>query len=118
MKKGFTLIELLGVLVILALLSLLIVPIVSRNFKESTSGLEQTQIANIKEAAKNWAADHTSSLPDHEGGKVSVTIGDLKTGGYIDEKLTNPKTKKEVSSSSLVTITYQDGNYVYGVTIK
>lgn len=112
-RKGFTLVELLGVLVILAVLALLIVPVVNKNFRESTADLEAAQIKNIKDAAKNWAADHTSSLPDTEGGTVTVTVGELQKGGYLDENLTNPKTKEKIDPYSNVIITYEDGNYVY-----
>lgn len=102
MKRGFTLVEMLAVVAVLAILALLTIPIVSNQLKESSKELYETQIQNIKEATKNWAADHLDLLP--ESGSYEITLKDLQDGGYIKKKLRNPKNKKLISSSSIIQI--------------
>lgn len=114
-QKGFTLVELLAVITVLAIIALLVVPTISRSFRESTQNLIDAQIVNIKDAAKSWGADHVDTLPDTQGGSTVVTVGQLKQGGYLDKNITNPKTKKKLEDSIKVTIYYRDGNYEYQV---
>ena len=73
-QRGFTMVELLGVLSLLAILSLLIIPIVSNSVHDSNQDLYNVQIENIKEAARLWSADHVGELPD-EGDTKEICRG-------------------------------------------
>lgn len=53
MKKGFTLIEMIGAIILLGMLSLLIIPIVNKNIKQSKEKLYIAQIEEIKLATEN-----------------------------------------------------------------
>ena len=55
MKKGFTLIEMIGAIILLGTLSLLIIPIVNKNIKQSKEKLYIAQIEEIKLATEKWA---------------------------------------------------------------
>ena len=84
MKKGFTLAELIGVIVVLALISLITIPAISKVLRQNKSSLCQTQMNNILEAARSYGADNVFSLPSENNGRKTITLGDLITGGYIE----------------------------------
>lgn len=114
-KNGFTLAELLGVIVVLSLIALVVLPAVDKSLKESKETMYQTQINTIKEAAKTWASDHVEELPSTENGNITVTLGELKTGGYVENDIKNPKTKALFPDTMVVRISYIGNDYVYQV---
>jgi len=113
-KKGFTLAELLGVITILGLLALLIVPAIDKAIKESNETLYQAQLNTVIDGAKEWSADHISELPVN-GGSITITLADLKMGGYIAADIKNPKTEELLSDDLTVKITEHNSQYKYQV---
>lgn len=81
MKKGFTLIEMIGAIILLGTLSLLIIPIVNKNIKQSKEKLYIAQIEEIKLATEKWAYKNMDMLPNDEGKVVEVTLLELKKSG-------------------------------------
>lgn len=113
-EKGFTLVELLGVLVILGLLATIVYPLVNRNINQSKTDLYQVQEDNILKGAKAWGASNIAKLPTQDGRSVTVTLGELEEGGFVEEGLQNPKSKKPLSKTGVkVIITYQGGALKY-----
>ncbi len=131
MKKGFTLAELLGVIIILALVSLIAIPAVTDSLNTQKKNLCEVQISNIIATAKEWGVDHMLQLPD-EGGKLEVKVSELIRQGYLtgdknakteDDryKVINPNTKEYFSPDPTITITKVGKKYVYtmdDVTVK
>ena len=118
MNKGFTLIELLGVILIIGLLGILIVPSIQRNIRESEETAYNSQINKIKEAANDWALKNSDSLPEIDGDMVTITLGDLKRGGFLPLNVKNPKTKKLFLNDMAITITKSNLDYVIEVDIN
>lgn len=116
-NKGFTLIELLAVIVILAILALIAIPAVSKQLSDSKDSLYNTQLLNIKSAAETWGADNLFKLPE-DGNCITVTLGYLKDGGYLDISVNNPKTGEEFSDTdTFVNITKNGNSYFYEVKV-
>ena len=121
MKKGFTLAELLGVIVVLALISLITVPAVSDILKNNKKKLCETQLQNIKLAAQNYGADHFYDLPVESGDdySIKISLGDLTSNGYIDKEIRNPVTKQNFieTGSNLVEIKIKRDNnkFIYEI---
>ena len=113
-KKGFTLAELLGVITILGLLALLIVPAIDKTIKQSNETLYQAQLSTIIEGAKEWSADHVSELPVNNG-SITVTLSELKLGGYVPTDIKNPKTNELFSDDLTIKITEYNSQYKYKV---
>lgn len=113
MKKGFTLAELIGVIVVLALISLVTIPAVSKTLKQNKESLCESQLNNILSAAKAWGADHVFELPSDSGETKTITLGDLINGGYIEGDIENPVTKDIFAEGSEITITKNNKKYEY-----
>ncbi len=113
MKKGFTLIEIVVVIFVLGLLFLLVASPIVKNIKDTKNDLCQTQTSNIRLGAENWVSDHLDILP--ENGTVTLTLGDLKNGGYVDDKLTNPINKKQFSNDINIEIKMNDKKVDYNL---
>ena len=90
-NKGLTLVELIAVLVILSVMALIVTPNIYGSIKNYKEQLYETQIDNIKEAGKNWATDNITMLPEDDTYALSVDIKTLQDGGYLKDKLDNPK---------------------------
>ena len=86
-KKGFTLIELLGVIVVLALITLIIVPVVNSIIRDSKGEISKTNINTILQSAYDWSLKNSSKLPEEVGNETSVTIEELKKGGFLKKDI-------------------------------
>ena len=115
MKKGFTLVELLGVITILGVIVLIVVPVIKNVIGDSKNKLYDAQVLNISSALKNWVVDNSRLLPENEGETITITLGQLKAGGYIDSEIRNPKNNKCVGNDMLLTVTRRQKNYMYNV---
>ena len=105
MKKGFTLAELIGVIVVLALISLITIPAVSKILKQNKKELCENQMRNIIEAARSYGAENIFALPSEDGDVKTITLGDLIDGGYISGNIENPVTKEIIDPDSEIYIT-------------
>lgn len=128
-KKGFTLAELLGVIIILALISMIAIPAITTSLNKHKKSLCDTQISYMIAAAKNWGADHLLQLPD-EGETLTISLSELIQQGYIegdknatsDEdklKIINPNTNGYFEPDPTIIITKSGKHYTYtmdGVT--
>lgn len=107
-KKGFTLAEVLAVLTILAILTTITLPIVSKSIKESKDSLYKDQEKIILRSAINWAEANSQILPiDNEtDDSLAITLGLLKANGFLTKALTNPKTGYLFPDDMIVRVSY------------
>ncbi len=113
-KKGFTLPEVLGTIVVLALIALLVTPVVSKTIKNNKKKLYDIQIKEIERAAKDYALKNLDILPE-EGTAITITLEDLKMGGFIDTEVRNPITKELFSDELEIEIKNDNNQYTYTV---
>ncbi len=115
-KNGFTLAELLGVMVILALISIITVPAVTESLNTYKTKLCNSQIDEIISAAKTWGNENMLLLPDEEGDTYEITLRTLAEYGYIDKKVNNPVTNNNFDlDDTIVTITKKGKRYKYSM---
>ena len=119
MKKGFTLIEMIAVIAILALLLLIIVPSVNGILNRSKEKLNDEQIAQIENAARNWGLKNIE-LEDIDGDNQLeptpsfVSIKTLKHTGFLEDKVVKElETNSELKDDTKICITYEKNQYIY-----
>ncbi|MGE5455600.1 MAG: immunoglobulin-like domain-containing protein [Ignavibacteriales bacterium] len=117
-RNAFTLIELLGVISILGLIVLIALPAVEKNIKNSKQKLYETQISNIESSLKEWATDNLSYLPSEDGEIITLTLYQLKQGGYVNKGILNPLTDELFPNDMLVTITKKLNTFEYEVLVN
>ncbi len=114
-NKAFTLVELLGVIVILGLLSIVIIPKVGDSIKNSKETSYRTQVNTIKKAANDFLIENTSTLETNKS--ITIKLGILKQEGYLPLNIKNPKTRKDFSNESLITITRNEEKYNFNLSL-
>ena len=126
MKKGFTLVELLGVIVILAVISMIAVPLIDRSINEGDEDLYNTQMNQILKAAKNYYAENLEKLNSVGGGcdeectsDCCVTLETLQKSGYLPTEVDNPKTGETFKPNEIVVlVTKNSQHFEYKVVDK
>lgn len=117
-KNGFTLIELMAVLMILGAISLITIPTVEKFIKSSKEKLYQSQLDNIVLALKNWAGDNKDLLPTSAGEQLTLNLGILKSEGYVDYDIKNPKNNHCFDNSMLLKIIKVNNYYDYEIDLN
>ncbi len=117
MKKnqGFTLIELLATIAVLAIVALIATPTVYRAINGSREKAYNDQVSAIITGAKSWSSDQNNfyKLPA-KGGMTTVTLKELKKGGYVDSDIVNIKNGKKFDDNcTKVDITYDGKKLSY-----
>ena len=113
-KNGFTLIELLAVVIIIAIISLIVTPIITGTIKTSKDDLYETQIENIKSAAKTFMVD----LDLEKDTTLNLTLEDLKKSGFLKKDIKNPKTGEYFANCTTVNVTRSNDTYNYEVIVS
>jgi competence protein ComGC len=114
-KKGITLTELIVAIFLLGLIIAIVLPIVSNTIRVQKDKLYSIQIDNIKQGATAWAGQNVYLMPSDNGKSISISLGELKSKGFVDKNLTNPKTENEFPDNVLITISKKNDTYLYTV---
>ena len=87
LKKGFTLIELLGVLIILAIISLITIPIIDNSLSDSRNAAYERAVDSIVNAAKNYSASTDLGYPQR---KSPLFVSQLQDEGFLTLDIKSP----------------------------
>src|SRR5574344_232790 len=94
-RKAFTIIELLGVIVLLAIISLIVYPNVIKVIKSSKDKAYNTQVNLFKTAARNYVTETTNGKTDD----LSINLAKLVELGYLkDQDLIDPRNNEPLNS--------------------
>ena len=111
-SRGFTLAEVLAVLTIIAILTSITIPLVSKSIKNSKESLYKDQEKIILRSAVNWAEANTDVLPKDNDNEdtLDINLGLLKANGFLVKSLTNPKTGYLYPDDMVINISYNKDN--------
>ncbi len=110
-NKGFTLVELLGVIIIIALLSLVIFPNIISSFFEASNKLDDSTKILVIEAAKDYYHNNRDNISKLD---YCVTISELQNEGLLSYDIKDSEGKL-LLSDALVKISKNGSKYEYGV---
>lgn len=104
-KKAFTIVELLSVVVILAVITLVSIPILINTSKKSKEGLYKEQISRLEEIAYNWGVKNISDLPMMSKDARFLELNDLFSKSAMNEKdVIDPRTNKKLEGCIKITV--------------
>ncbi len=111
-KKGFTLIELLGTIVVIALISVLVVPRIVNWYSNSTDNYVELNEELIIEGARIYVEDHPNDFPKTSGQTYYITMSQMINYGSLDENNVK-KVAKEDYESAQVKVVYNGSYFEY-----
>ena len=111
MKKGFTLVEMMAVIIILAIVATITFPIVSQSIEKNREKLYYSQLDEIKLNAEKWAYSNLDLLPTVEDEMITITLQNLKEGGFVALDIRDPRTNELLPNDLKITITFRNNNY-------
>lgn len=111
-KNGFTLVELLAVIVVLAIISLITVPVIIKIISNAENNTYEKQVQTIEQSAEKWSVKQ--SLPTEDGSFIYVDLKSLKEEGYLkDEPIINPISNQEMIGRVKITYDIEYNQYEY-----
>lgn len=104
-KKGFTIVELLAVVVILAVITLVSIPILINTSKNSKEGLYNEQVSRLEEVAYDWGVKNISNLPMTNKDARFLSLDELFSKNTMNEKdIIDPRTNKKLDGCIKITV--------------
>lgn len=117
MKVGFTLIEVLAVVIIIGVISFMVLPVTLSLIDRSKTKVYDNQINEIKNAAKMYVAENSTTTEDLKivGIDHIITLKTISELGYIDLPIVNSLTGENFNAACFeIIITKQtNGSYKY-----
>ena len=113
-NKGFTLVELLSIIVLLGIISLIVYPTITKSLEKARNNAYNTQIAEIKTMAKNWATKNMDKLDEYHLNNTYITFSVLKNEGYMRKgNVDNPNTKEKMVGCIEIAYNTDNNSYSY-----
>ena len=112
-KRGFTLVELIAVIALLGIIGLIAIPVVEGIVKRSKDRVYNTQLEEIKSAAKK-AITENQDIVLNGGNTAIICLSTLKEYGYLENtKITDPRTDTPMRGGVMVEYIESTNSYTY-----
>lgn len=111
-KKGFTLIELIGVIMIIAVLSLLFFPNLIKKFQESNENLDATTTKIILDSAEHYV-DNNSNLFS-KSKSYCISISTLIDNEYLVDNFADFN-KEKLINNKIIKVVGDGNNFDYSI---
>lgn len=117
MKKGFTLIEMIAVILIIAMISITMFPLVMNQLQSQKNKMSETSKKMILTAADLYVSERSNQYPKSISAVYcGVTIKNLVEDGKLKEPLKDFSTGKELDQSQVIKVTINSyGEYEYDI---
>ncbi len=113
-KKGFTFIEVIAVVVLMALLSLAIVPSILKRVNKEKETVNEVTLDLIYEATDSYVKPKYHTYKTTPGNVYCLSLNTLVANGLLDKNLKDAKTGKAIPLTSQIEISvnsYQEFEY-------
>lgn len=113
MKKGFTLIELLGVIILVAALSLLVLPNIMNQFQKKKTEISAVTKKMIEEASSVYVENHPTEYPKTNGNVYCISVDQLLQSGNLSDPLLDPSSGEEIPKTHQVKVTTSNRQFFF-----
>lgn len=114
-QKGFTLIELMGVIIIIALLTLLATPHIVDQIRKLNNEVSNTQMAIFEAAADNYLSINTNQYKMINGKVYCLTLQELIDAEMLSYPIVDTQTGEEISPTTVLQATVKNNSYQYNL---
>lgn len=111
MKRGFTLIELLGVIMVIAVLSLLVFPLIMNQFKKNRSQISDVTKELIEEGARTFVEKDPNTYLKTDGNVYCISLNRLVDSNDLVAPILDPSTGLEIPLTHTVNVTVKNGQF-------
>ncbi len=115
MKKiGFTLIEMIAVILIMALMTLIVLPTIMNQIQSQKQNISNTALQLIYSANELYLREKEHDYPMYEGATYCVSLESLVNDGKLKSPVEDLKTGKQITLNQIVKTevnAYGDGEY-------
>ena len=119
-RKGFTLVELLAVIIVIAIISLIIFPVVTKQIAKSKQDLYNVQVENIIKAAKDMVLDNPDLLDENHVIPTLISIEEMQSAtnkegvSYLEDgTIKSPLDQSEMHGTVVITYDEASKGYIY-----
>lgn len=112
-NNGFTLVELLGVIIILALLTILVFPSIINSVKSSGEKTDALTLDMIYRASELYISNHKSDFIKKEGNKYVISLKDLVAEDLLASPIKLSDSDIDITNTKSVQVIYSNGKFTY-----
>ena len=114
-NNGFTLIELIGVILLLAILSIIVFPNVLTSINKNKDAIDEDSKNLIISSAREYVASNTDLFVKKTNNTYCIKLSTLYNNGYVDN-VTGLKNSDTSLTTDAVKLVYNGSKFVYSYT--
>lgn len=111
--KGFTLIELMGVIIILALITLIATPNIIDQIRKMNTEVSKTQLAVLEAAADNYLSLNQNQYKVDNGRVYCITLQEIIDAGILTDPVVDAGTGEVISNNTVIRATVKNNSFSY-----
>lgn len=116
MKKGFTLIEMISVILIMALISITVLPSILNQVSNKTEEISEASEQIIFSTLSNYLNNKTVTYPKVPNNTYCITLNELVQNGELSSPIKDLKSGNEIALNTVIKATlnvYADYEYCF-----
>lgn len=117
-KTGFTLIELMGVIIIIALITVIATPHIVDQIRKTNTEVSKTQLAIIEAAADNYLSLNTSQFKLDNGRVYCITLQELIDADMLVDPVVDVQTQEVLSNTTVIEATVKNNSFQYELLVN
>ena len=114
-KKAFTLVELIAVVIIIAIISLLVIPSIVGLIKDKEDEMSETFQKIISSSADLYMSENQNKYVNVNGNNYCILLQDILDKGFLTPPIIDPVTKNEYNPNSFIQVKIENGKYNYDI---
>ena len=102
MKRGFTLVEMIAVILLMALISITVLPSILNQVNNKKEEISEASEKILFSAASNYLNNKTITYPKLSGNTYCITLKELVQNGELSSPIKDIKSGNEISLNTII----------------